>query len=123
METDNLFGGSIDNNGSVQLWNATANVYVDLTLFEALTLYTGGGAGAAYADMNDFATTNGNDVGFVWTLQSGISYALTRHLAIGAAYRFLAVRNIGDEGEEPGEPSTEADIDAHIVLATFQYAF
>lgn len=90
METDNLFGGSIDNNGSVQLWNATANVYLDLTLFDTLTLYTGGGAGAAYADMHDFATTNGNDVGFVWTLQSGVSYALTRHLAVGAAYRFLA---------------------------------
>lgn len=73
--------------------------------------------------MHDFATTNGNDVGFVWKLQTGVSYAITRHLAVGAAHRFLAVRDIGDEGEEPGEPSTEADIAAHIVLATFQYTF
>lgn len=123
METDNLSGGSINNNGSVQLWNGTVNAYWDISLTDALTFYTGGGVGAAYADMHDFATTNGNDVGFVWNLQAGVTYAVTEHVDFGVAYRFLAVRNIGDEGKEPGQPSTDADIDAHIVLATVQYSF
>jgi opacity protein-like surface antigen len=123
METDNLSGGSINNNGSVQLWNGTVNAYWDISLTDALTFYAGGGVGATYADMHDFATTNGNDVGFVWNVQTGITYAITKHVDFGVAHRFLAVRNIGDEGEEPGEPSTEADIDAHIFLATLQYSF
>ncbi|MGZ9093131.1 MAG: outer membrane protein [Rhodoplanes sp.] len=104
-------------------WNGTVNAYWDISLTDALTFYTGGGVGAAYADMHDFATTNGNDVGFVWNLQAGVTSAITEHVDFGVAYRFLAVRNIGDEGEEPGEPSTDADIDAHIVLATVHYSF
>lgn len=89
-----------DYTAKIQTATALANLYFDLGTWWGFTPYIGGGAGAAYVRMTDFASASfpgfsadSNRWNFAWAAMAGFSYCFTPNLLVDIGYRYL------DQGE------------------------
>lgn len=94
-------------NGNISSVVVMANGYVDLGTWYGVTPFVGAGAGYAFHTMSGF-----NDVGaggatggfgvapdkkstsFAWSAQAGLSYAVTPHLSLELAYRYMNLGSV-----------------------------
>jgi opacity protein-like surface antigen len=109
-------GQGVDNyNGSKSEWVFMANAYVDLGTWWCITPYIGGGVGAANVKISGFRDDGFNYVGgvlnnstayaadaskwnFAWSVQAGLTYQVTRAMAIDFGYRYI---DLGDGTTAP----------------------
>lgn len=120
-----------------ETWDVMANAYLDLGTFAGFSPYVGGGIGAVNVSYGDVAlcaagTCAGIGEGddswrFAYALTGGVSYDLTRNLAVDVAYRYLDVEGgrIFDATDATSGLRFVADddgFDRHSVTAGLRYS-
>jgi opacity protein-like surface antigen len=97
----------VDNySGSKSEWVVMANGYVDLGTWYNITPYVGAGVGTARVSINGFRDDGFNNLGnsvayaadgskwnFAWALHAGLTYQVTRAVAIDFGYRYIDMGN------------------------------
>jgi opacity protein-like surface antigen len=104
-------GQGVDNyHGSKSEWVFMANAYVDLGTWWCITPYVGAGVGVANVKISGFRDDGFNYIGgvlnnstayaadagkwnFAWSLQTGLTYQVTRSMAIDLGYRYIDLGN------------------------------
>jgi opacity protein-like surface antigen len=103
-------GVGVDNySGSKSEWVVMANGYVDLGTWWCITPYVGAGIGMADIKISGFRddgftytpglnnstayAADGSKWNFAWSLQAGLTYQVTRSMAIDLGYRYLDLGN------------------------------
>ncbi len=102
-------------------WMGAANLRAGVALNRALVFATGGAAFANFEQSNDLVGTASDDQTFWgWTVGAGIDVAVTDHIVLGAAYRYV---DFGSEDFDLGGGLApfEIDADQHQVRFTGSY--
>jgi opacity protein-like surface antigen len=90
-----------DGTGSAKIensaWYGMANVYADLGTYVGITPYIGAGAGLIRSSSEASGNVGGagfhdhsTDYSFAYTLNAGLSYAMTNNLSVDLGYQYLS---------------------------------
>lgn len=103
------------------------NGMLDFRLADRLSIYAGGGIGAAWVDVetnsnsiNDFNSDNGPN--FAWQAKAGLEWRTSQSVALFVGYRFL---NIDDTQIEDGIGSSSFDLqtEQHTLEVGLRFGF
>jgi opacity protein-like surface antigen len=101
-----------DVTAKVQASTALFNVYYDIGTWSGLTPYIGAGVGAAYISVSDYqsavtppltAVPEAKRWGVAWGAMAGVSYQLTRALAVDGGYRYLGLGSVETSADSFGK--------------------
>jgi opacity protein-like surface antigen len=123
--SDGIDSGKIKNSA----WYGMANAYADLGTYVGITPYIGAGAGllrsspkasiqAAAGDAYEHST----DYSFAYTLNAGMSYAVTKDLSVDLGYQYLSAPDAKTVSlDAPDSYSTHKGIHYHQIRLGLRY--
>ncbi len=127
-DVDTLSGtGTAGSNGESNAWSVMGNVVYDIPTGTRFTPYVGAGIGYADIDFNSIGTVfttqalDGGDEDFAYQAIAGVSYDLTREIAVNLDYRYFAA--LDPEIELTGGTSANVDYNNHTVMVGLRYKF
>lgn len=121
--------GAGETTAKIQATTALFNGYFDLGTWYRITPYMGGGVGAAYARVFDYASTppvsgdmSKNQWGFAWAAMAGLAVPISRNVMVDVGYRYL---NIGDlsSGGAPAVAMKFKNVAAHEMRVGLRWSF
>lgn len=122
--------GTLGGEGTLGVFAAMANVYVDLLPNAPVVPFIGAGVGVGvvWVDSNDDAdvlVVDDSSVELAWNLLTGANFPITKRFSLSIAYRYLATTDPALDATVPGLGSgtIEAEFDAHEVLFGARFGF
>ena len=111
---------------NVQSYNLMGNIWLDFPLTDVLSVFAGGGLGAAVTDIDTSdGTVSGrshDDTTFAWQVGGGVSVNLTDWLALDTSYRYLDLGQ-PDLNFFNGNGDYELDLTSHEVVLGVRFNF
>jgi len=101
-----------DTTAKIQTSAALFNGYIDLGTWYRLTPYIGGGIGAAYTRVTDYASpgappfsgdVNKNQWGFALAAVAGVAFPISHNMMIDIGYRYLNVGDVKTNNDAVGD--------------------
>jgi len=109
-------------NGDIEVKSVMANALLDIGRDGGVNVYAGAGVGHAWTEFNTqiFGVVtpylDDNAKGLAWQLIAGLRLPITRHLDVGAKYRFFNVEGL--EMTSPTSGAIETSLRTHSLLAS-----
>ncbi len=102
--------------GDSRIDTALVNAFFDIPLAGGLSMYAGGGAGAAIVTVNLY-DLDSDDTVFAYKFAAGLSYAFTPEMGADLGYEYLATEDVELDHIEV------KDISSNNVVLAFKYMF
>jgi outer membrane autotransporter protein len=98
-------GASASVSGDIDIFTATANAFYDINTGTAFTPYLGGGIGVGHQSADNVTVAgipvgNADSTDFMWMVEAGVSYALSKNLSIVPAYRYMQIQDGGSGSDD-----------------------
>jgi opacity protein-like surface antigen len=123
--SDATSSGKIENSA----WYGMANIYADLGTYVGITPYIGAGAGlirsrpeaSIHTALSD-THSDSTDYSFAYTLNAGLSYAMTNNLSVDLGYQYLSAPGAKTvQLDAPDSYSTHKGIHYHQIRLGLRY--
>jgi opacity protein-like surface antigen len=123
--SDGIDSSKIENSA----WYGMANVYADLGTYVGITPYIGAGAGLLRSRPEASGNVGGvgfhdrsTDYSFAYTLNAGMSYAVTKDLSVDLGYQYLSAPDAKTVSlDAPDSYSTHKGIHYHQIRLGLRY--
>lgn len=113
--------------GSAQMFAGMVNGYFDIRQNpdQPVVPFIGAGIGAGYLDFaaTNFSAYQSKGAEFVWNAGFGVLWAITRHLGISVAYRYVGTPEIDLTSPDPTVPKLTLPYGAHESYMGLRYTF
>jgi opacity protein-like surface antigen len=122
--SDGIDSGKIKNSA----WYGMANAYADLGTYVGITPYIGAGAGLVRSNPQASTTAGGGahedstDYSFAYTLNAGLSYAVSKDVSVDLGYQYLSAPDAKTVSlDAPDSYSTHKGIHYHQIRLGLRY--
>ena len=113
-----------DLEADLETYTGFVNAFWDITNYNGFTPYLGFGVGFAHHRLTNVAlpvgSANGNRTDMAYNFSAGLSYDLTRDVALDVAYRYT---DLGYARSKGTTPLTVDDLKSHEVKVGVRYRF